>query len=345
MRHPPSQGTPPRTRAWWWGAAALALLGIGVALWPQARPAADSPSPSAQPSAQGWASPLALPASAASAPAAAEAGASTPARAVAMAAPSAPLQPALPPVETPAESLRKVQLALGGGTPEEALAAGITLEFCKHAASIADSMHKGRDLSPLVPPEIKKTLDKLGPPATNEQIGRADQEQRRCQVFDTATLSRSGELLRRAYEGGAQGAAHVYLSWLQGDGKGQATPALVATVQAQVRASVEAGDPMTLVMAAHAPASNLGATPVQAQAYRDAWLRTFGEFDPGGAAKAKSSLAALDELRRVQPLTAEQQREADALAQKIVDAWHERMHTGAQKMPGLIGRNVGAATN
>ena len=69
--------------------------------------------------------------------------------------PPRPSPPALPPVETPADSLRKVQLALGGGTPEEALAAAATLEFCKHAGLIADSMHRGREeLSPLVPPEL-----------------------------------------------------------------------------------------------------------------------------------------------------------------------------------------------
>jgi hypothetical protein len=319
-------------KAWWWGAAALALLGIGVALWPQARPAADSPSPSAQAGAQGWASPspFALPASAAAAPAVAPPGASTPARAVTMVAPSAPLRPALPPVETPAESLRKVQLALGGGTPEEALAAAATLEFCKHAASIADSMHRGREeLSPLVPPEIRKSLDKMAPPpATKEQMDRADQQQRSCQVFDAATLSRSGELLRKAYEGGAREAAQMYLLWLQGDGKDQATPALIATLQAQVRTSAESGDFMALGSAAFGSASALAATPVQMQAYRAAWLRMGEELNPGSTASTKNMFEALDELGRVQPLTAEQQREANALAQKIVDAWHARMHKG-----------------
>jgi hypothetical protein len=233
-------------------------------------------------------------------------------------------------VEAPADSLRKVQLALGGGTPEEALAAALTLESCRHAASVAESMHRGRqELSPAVPPEIKKALDKMAPPpATLEQLDRADQEQRRCQVFDAAMLSRSGELMRRAYEGGAQGAAISYLLWLQTDGKDQATPALIATLQAQVRASVEAGDFAAVAAAAYGPASTLAVTPVQVQAYREAWLRIGDELGMSGAAQTKNVFAAFDEMGHVQPLTPAQQRDADALAQQIVEAWRKRQHKG-----------------
>jgi len=334
MKHSPLQDAPPGSRGWWWAAAAVALTAIGVAVWPHAHPVASGPAADAQAGAQAWGSPspFALPASGAPAPAAAGArtaaaakpGASAPVWAAAMAAASPPL---LPPVETPSESLRKVQLALGGGTPEEALAAGLTLGTCAHAAQIADSMHQGRDLAPLAPPDIKKALDKLGP-ITNEQIERAEQEQRRCQVFDAATLGRVGELLRRAYDGGAHGATLPYLTWLQSDGKAQATPQLVATLQAQARASIEAGDLITLIPAAFGSGSSVGASPVQARAYRDAYLHISDELNPGSAAATKTLLEAIDQFRKPEPLTPEQQREADALAQKIVDAWRAHMKKG-----------------
>lgn len=330
MKHSPMQVASPGSKGWWWAAAGVTLAALGVAVWPHAQPAADSPAASAPAGAQPWGSPspFALPASGTQASATAAARPAAAAKPGASAAAGAAAsRPPLPPVETPAESLRKVQLALGGGTPEEALAAGQTLQFCAHAPAVADSMHQGRDLAPLAPPEIKKALDKLGA-VTNEQIDRAEQERRRCQVFDTATLSRAGELLRRAYEGGARGAATPYLSWLQGDGQGQATPVLIATLQAQVRASIEAGEMMALVPAAFGSASDLGATPVQGQAYREAWLRITDELNPGSAAATKTLFDSIDQLRHAAPLTAEQQREADALAQRIVDAWHERMKKG-----------------
>jgi hypothetical protein len=330
VKHSPLQGASPSAKGWWWASAGVALAAIGVAVWPHAQPAADSPAAGAQTGTQAWGSPspFALPASGVPASAAIGAGPSAAAKPGAGApAWAAASQPLLPPVETPSESLRKVQLALGGGMPEDALAAGQALQFCAHAAAVADSMHQGRDLAPLAPPEIRKALDKLGA-VTNEQIDRAEQERRRCQVFDAATLSRAGELLRKAYEGGAPGAATPYLSWLQGDGKGQATPALVATLQAQVRAAIEAGEMTALVPAAFGSASDLGATPVQGQAYREAWLRISDELNPGSAAATKTLLDSIDQLRHAAPLTAEQQREADALAQKIVDAWHARMHKG-----------------
>jgi hypothetical protein len=306
-------------------AAVAVLVMVGVAVWTQVRPAADGamadatglPSAGAQPPAPDVAQ------SGTAAPAPAQRGAGMHAQA-AMAAAS---QPLLPPVETPSESLRKVQRALGGGSPEEALSAGLSLLSCRHADQVANSAYQARDLAPLVPSEIRKKLDALGG-VTTEQIERAQQEQRRCQVFDAAQLERTGELLRRAYEGGARVAPQAYLSWLQGDGKGEATPALIATLQAQVIASAEAGDITAIASAAYGSASDLGATPVQAQAYREAWLRIGEALNPGSAASTKNVFALMDQFRQVQPLTAEQQREVDTLVQKIVDAWHDRRRKG-----------------
>jgi len=306
-------------------AAAVLLAGGGAVAWLQGgKPATDAP--------------VALPASAPHLPAmpadpasAAIAGLPAPASAARPAA-SGVTAPGMPAAaqrsaqESPAETLRKVQLALHGGSPEDALKAAQTLQHCSAMAKAPEALFAVRDQPDLLPPSVKKMLkDMGGGDVTNEQIAHAQDEQRRCQVFDAATLARSDELLLKAYGGKAAGSAMVYLQSLQRPGATtNADPALVARLQADVRQAAQAGDPntlMSLAMASGDMARGLGITSTQRSGYRNAYVQIQDELMPGLGKAMVKVIDAVSLMNPSAPLTAAQQREADALAAQVVEAW------------------------
>ncbi|MFG6432953.1 hypothetical protein [Roseateles sp. LYH14W] len=241
--------------------------------------------------------------------------------------PDRPKIAALPEVESPTESLRKVQLGLHGGTAEDALIAARTLQHCAMMSKAPEGLFAVRDQPDMVPANVRKAIKDMGGEerVSNETIARAQSDQRRCQVFDAATLARSGELLQKAYDGKAAGAAMAYLQSLQAhDAKGEADPALIARLQADVRQTAQAGDPdtlMSLAMASGNLARDLGITPIQRSGYRNAYVQIQDERIPGmGTAMAKI-IDAVAQMNSSAPLTTTQQREADALAKQLVNAW------------------------
>ncbi|MEO6280490.1 hypothetical protein [Roseateles sp.] len=243
------------------------------------------------------------------------------------AAPGRASSATLPEGESSTESLRKVQLGLNGGTAEDALKAAQTLQQCATAAKAPEALFAVRDQPDLMPANAKKMLKDMGGEegVSNEQIAHAQREQRRCQVFDAATLARSGELLQKAYDGKAAGAAMAYLQSLQApDAKGKADPALIAKLQADVRQAAQAGDPdtlMALAMASGDAALGMGITPTQRSGYRNAYVQIEDERMPGMGKTMGKIVDAVSQMIPSAPLTAAQQREADALAKQVVDAW------------------------
>ncbi|WP_457393271.1 hypothetical protein [Roseateles sp. P5_E1] len=307
------------------GAAVLLLAG-GAAAWLYGhKPAGEAPV-AVQASAPVMPAALATPAEAASAAAVAVQAVPTPAA-------SRPVLPgranvAAPPEgESPTESLRKVQLGLNGGTAEDALKAAQTLQHCSMMSKVPEALFALRDQPDLMPANVKKALKDMGGEegVSNETITNAQREQRRCQVFDAATLARSGELLQKAYEGGAAGAAMAYLQSLESpDAKGKADPALLARLQADVRKAALAGDRNTLMsfaMASGDMARDLGITPTQRSGYKNAYLQITEEQIPGMAKGMEKVIDAVSQMNPSAPLTAAQQREADALAKQVVDTW------------------------
>ncbi|KQV55582.1 hypothetical protein ASC95_28985 [Pelomonas sp. Root1217] len=234
---------------------------------------------------------------------------------------------ALPEGESPTESLRKVQLGLNGGTAEDALKAAKTLQQCATAAKAPEALFAVRDQPDLLSANVKKAIKDMGGEegVSNEQIAHAQREQRRCQVFDAATLASSDELLQKAYDGKAAGAAMAYLQALQApDAKGKADPALIAKLQADVRQAAQAGDPDTLTalaMASGDAALGMGITPTQRNGYRNAYVQIQEERMPGMGKTMGKIVDAISQMIPSAPLTATQQREADALTKQVVDAW------------------------
>jgi hypothetical protein len=299
------------------GAASAAWVAMHRASGSSA--AAGTPADAATPRAAGVSAPAPLQTAVATAPSSAAA-----VLAAASALPG-------PPVESAAESLRKVQLAWSGGSAQDDLVAAITLESCAHADKTASDLVQGRDAVKWLPPELKKILEKL-PTVTDEAIARAQREQRRCQVFDAAALASRGELYRKAFEGGAEGAALPYLRWLATDGAAdKPAPELTARLQAGVRADAQAADLSTLAAFAYGgkyTTEQAGADRVQAGAYKEAYLRIVGEGSPAQAASARDMVSNLSLLAPAEPaMTAQQQQQADALARQVVDAWHRRRHS------------------
>jgi hypothetical protein len=152
----------------------LAAIGTAGGAWlsmqptPPSSPAVETPAIAPVPPAVGVSA-------AASAPQDSVAAAPAAASAVLAAASGPPL----PPVESAAESLRTVQLALSGGSARDDLMAAITLQSCAHADKTANDLIQGRDAMKWLPAEVRKIVDKF-PRISDEQIDRAQREQRRC---------------------------------------------------------------------------------------------------------------------------------------------------------------------
>jgi hypothetical protein len=227
------------------------------------------------------------------------------------------------PTTPPADDLHMVLQALDGGTPREALDAAYFLALCPHRQQIVDAMTMTRDH-----PEWRQA----GASVQNldADIAREQDLQRRCQYVDAAMLARTGELFWKAYEGGAPGALMAYLSWLGGAGRQEANPELLTKLQREARQSAEDGDVTMLLAYAYTwnPAP-LGASPMQRQAYKEAWLRITGELSGDAAAQAsRASMDSFEQTFGVRPLSPEQQREADALTKQVVDNWRKRQGKG-----------------
>jgi hypothetical protein len=314
-----------RGRAKWAAGAVTAVLaasGIWLLNRPTDAPALTAVTPAA--SAPGALEPRRTDVEAAPLPAAlpaASTGAST-----SLARPSPPT-----PFTSLADALRKVQLALEGrATPKEMLEAATVLSACQGADLAVESMYKLRDQPS---PESQQFEKSFGFSAT-DQIKRQQDFQRRCQVFDAATLARRGEFLKGAYEGGAKDSALPYLQWLNAS-KQEVNPELRAKLQREARQTAEDGNFMALTQYSFAfNPTPLGITEVQRQAYKEALFRIQGETS--GAAMEKASRASMDDTEKMMaqwgalppPLSPEQQREADALSRQVVDAWRNRQRKG-----------------
>ena len=236
-------------------------------------------------------------------------------------------KPLMPPVEAAAESLRKVQIALAGGTAQEALTGALELESCAHADRTAGALMQFDVLKSMMPDVVKKMLDGFPSPSA-EIVARAQADQRRCQVFDAGTLARRRELYEKAYEGGAEGSAQPYLAWLQSEdgSKDGADRALIGRLQASIRADANAANLATLATFAYGgsyTATQSAADPVEAQAYREAYFRIVDETSTASAARAQVDTIVAMGLKPPS-LTPEQQRDADLLTGRIVNAWHRR---------------------
>ena len=313
--------------------ALAALAMAGVMLWLYARPpAADAPAQSpaggpeavasatmgTAPSAAGAATPL--PASAVP-PAA---GASVPAWVA-----NATAQ-AMEKFHSPAEALRKVQVALGGGTPEEVREAANTRQMCAYTSGASEAMYAMRDRPNETPEMVRKMIDQGG--GINKAIESAQQGARRCQVFDAATMGRRMELFQRALDGGAEGAAAQYLTALQSPlEKQKPDPALVAKLQADVRTAAAAGDTLALQqlsLVTGDSARELGVTPAQREAYHAAWKIIMDERHPGITAIIEKATAPFVQPASAPALSGAEKAEANALAQQIVDSWRRKRKGG-----------------
>lgn len=236
------------------------------------------------------------------------------------------------PIGSLADALRKVQQTLDGpATPQEMLEAAAMLGACQGAEVAVESMVALRD-QPSPGWELHKKRYGL---SDSEQIQQQQDFQRSCQVFDAAALARRGELLKGAYEGGAKDSALPYLLWLNESGQA-GDPELRGKLQREAREMVEAGDFMGLLHYSHAfdPAP-LGINEVQRQAYKEARMRIAREMS--GVAMEKATRASMDSTEKMMaqlgalppPLSPQQQREADALAQQVLEAWRKRQDKGS----------------
>jgi hypothetical protein len=235
------------------------------------------------------------------------------------------------PTQLTADELRNVQLALeGSASPADTWEAARILSICKGVDGAVESVYRLRDHADTG----WRLLEQSPGFRTDKLIAEMQNAQRRCQIFDAATLARRGELLKRAYEGGAKDAALDYLLWLNAESKQTVNPELLGKLQREARQTAEDGDFKALVVYSHAFDPKLGATPVQRQAYKEAWLRVQTEMS--GPAMAQASRDSIENLEKMMSqsgaappaLSAEQQREADALTERVVGAWRKRQDRG-----------------
>lgn len=261
------------------------------------------------------AAPVSHPAAAASAPAWASSA-------------SAAVAAAMEKLRSPAEALRKVQLGLNGGTPDEVLEAARTLQMCSFMAGAPEAMYAMRDRPDGMPEGMRKSMEAQG--GINKMIENAQTEARRCQVFDAATMGRRMELFQRALDGGAEGAAAEYLMALQNPLEKKADPALIAKLQAEVRNAAASGDALALQhmsLSTGDRATELGVTPVQRAAYGAAWKIIMEERRPGITAIIEKAMAPFAPAS-APPLSTADQAEADALARQVVDTWRRNRKGG-----------------
>jgi len=320
MKKPPI----PSRASWIAGAAAVVLTAFAV--WLLNRPEGPLVATTASPPAAGT---LARPSIEAKAEA-------TDAKPEVVAAPAG----AEPPLGRPSRGMqnhfidiepRKVQLALeGNGSPEDAREAAKILSICKGASGALEFAYKMRDQGDATWRELQERTGV----SSQKFIEGSEDGMRRCQVFDDTTLARRGELLKRAYEGGAKDVALDYLVWLNAESKQAVDPELLGKVQRDARRSAEDGKFEDLVVLSQTFQPRLGVTLVQRQAYLEA--RFLIEAETGGQAMAAASRSSMENFEKEmskwipvpRALSAEEQREADALTERVVGAWRKRQGSG-----------------
>jgi hypothetical protein len=210
-------------------------------------------------------------------------------------------------------------------TPAQARRASDLLAQCAYADHAIAFAYQVRDQGG----PLRQTLERNPGFNMDQWVREAQDRQRRCQLFDTATLARRGELLKRAYEGALPGMALEYLLWLTANPNQRVAPDLIAQLQREVRQTAEEGDFETLLFYSHSFGA-LGGTEVQRQAYKEALFRIQSEMSgPVPAQESRDSLENLENMRRQSgwtppTLSADERREADALAKRVVDEWRKR---------------------
>jgi len=239
--------------------------------------------------------------------------------------------PSLRTPPSPSDELGTVLFALEpGAAPSDARKAATILARCEGANTAVQFALSLRD--PGSP--AREQFDKIPGFDVERWIKDAQDTQKRCQPFDTATLARRGELLKRAYEGGAPGVAFDYLLWLNANPNQAVAPDMLGKLQREVRHDAEEGDFETLLLYNHAFVSTLGATAVQRRAYKEALFRIQTEMSGPEAAKAsRDSMEDVEKMLGQQglgppALSTDEQREANALAERVVAAWRKRRSEG-----------------
>jgi hypothetical protein len=223
------------------------------------------------------------------------------------------------------DELRWVRLGLEeDATPAQARRAADVLARCEQAEHAIQFAYSVRDQGGA----LRQTFEKTPGFNMDGWIKEKQDFQRRCQLFDAATLARRGELLRRAYEGKLPDMARQYLLWLNTN-RAAATPELLGKLQREVRQTAEDGDLETLMFYNHSFGA-LGETEMQRQAYKEAALRIWTEmFGPAGSQERRDSMDRVEKMRREwgwtpPALSTAEHHEADALTERIVDAWRKR---------------------
>lgn len=247
---------------------------------------------------------------------------------------ASPAVPTLPPATTsaplplasPAEALRRVQLALdGAGTSRDMLDAASMLSACQGADMAAEHMYRERDQPS---PGAAASADHrvVQPGADPAAAGLPASLPGLRRGHDRAPGRAVQARLRR----GRQDAALPYLQWLAGSGR-PIDPELRGRLQRDARQTAEDGDFIALTSYSFAfNASTLGITEVQRQAYKEAWLRIQGLMS--GAEMERASRISMADMEKLMgqwgaapsALSADQQREADALTAQVIDAWRKR---------------------
>jgi len=221
-----------------------------------------------------------------------------------------------------------VQLALNGGTPKEVLEAAQMLQMCSSMSGASAAMYAMRDGPTGVPEPLKKSMEVGG--GVNKVIEVAEAQERRCQVFDQATLGRRMELFKRAYEGGAEGGVSAYLNALQNPlAKEKADPALIAKLQSELRTAAAGGDTaalQSLYLATGEQARELGITPALRAGYKEAWRTILDEKFPGvGMSKIiENASAPFNQAASAPSLNAAEQALANGLTQQVVENWRRK---------------------
>jgi hypothetical protein len=233
--------------------------------------------------------------------------------------------------QVPEIDLRKVQQALEAtASPVAAREAASILNICKGANLAAEFAYNQRDHGDATWREQEKRTGV----SSEKFIAAAEDTLRRCQVFDSATLARRGELLKRAYEGGVKEAALEYLLWLRTESKQALNPELLGKLQRDTRLSAEDGNFEALMTLSQIFDPTLGVSLMQREAYKEARFLILGETS--GNAAATAARAAMEDFEKTmsrwtpapRALNPQEQLEANALAERVLAAWRKNQNGG-----------------
>lgn len=316
----------------------VAAFLVGVLVWLADRPADPSPSASVPPArtlAQPMAGAAELSASGAAVSSVGLPASSGPAvqkPAPAASVPAWKLPKAFPVAGSLAEAFQEVQRTLQGpATAREQLQAATFLNVCKGADAAVKAMFAMRDQQH---PVHRQLESQYGESEMRKAIEGQQELQRRCQVFDTATLARASELFKAAYEGGEKEAAIPYLLWLSTEGRRSARPELLNKLQGDIQEVAEDGELTALWQLSMLPSTRtFGHSEVQRQAYRAA-LRLINremlvaELAAQLEASSEATEKDLAHWVAAPALSPEERRDAEALAARVFERWRKRQASG-----------------